>query len=137
VCVRVLRFPINHCVKPGTDERHIRSGRNQLRRDAQGAEWLCKRREERSPVPDECVLRALRYHHSTHLTRPTESWGFKPENIVVLTDDTRDPKRLPTKANILGAMKWLVKDAKAHDSLFFHCQRVIYTPHHHLLMHSI
>jgi len=49
-----------------------------------------------------------------------KSWGFKPENIVVLTDDTRDPKRLPTKANILGAMKWLVKDAKAHDSLFFH-----------------
>jgi len=49
-----------------------------------------------------------------------KSWGFKSENIVVLTDDTRDARRLPTKANILSAMKWLVKDAKAHDSLFFH-----------------
>jgi len=48
------------------------------------------------------------------------NWGFGKENIVVLTDDTRDPRRLPTKANIMGAMKWLVKDAKAHDSLFFH-----------------
>ena len=40
---------------------------------------------------------------------------------MILTDDNKDPKRLPTKANILDAMKWLVKDAKAHDSLFFHC----------------
>lgn len=45
---------------------------------------------------------------------------------MVLTDDTRDPRRLPTKANILGAMKWLVKDAKAHDSLFFHCGSYLY-----------
>jgi len=50
----------------------------------------------------------------------TKSWGFKSENIIVLRDDTQDPRRLPTKANILGAMKWLVKDAKAQDSLFFH-----------------
>jgi hypothetical protein len=26
----------------------------------------------------------------------------------------------PTKANILRAMHWLVKDAKPNDSLFFH-----------------
>lgn len=49
-----------------------------------------------------------------------KNWNFKSEDIFVLTDDTRDARRLPTKANILGAMKWLVKDAKAHDSLFFH-----------------
>jgi hypothetical protein len=47
---------------------------------------------------------------------------------VVLTDDTRDSRRIPTKANIMGAMKWLVKDAKAHDSLFFHCECAIYIP---------
>lgn len=62
----------------------------------------------------------------TYAPRSTESWNFKSENIIVLTDDTQDPRRLPTRANILGAMKWLVKDAKAHDSLFFHCESAIY-----------
>lgn len=57
-----------------------------------------------------------------YTTSPAENWNFKPEDIFVLTDDTRDVKRLPTKANMLGAMKWLVKDAKANDSLFFHCK---------------
>jgi hypothetical protein len=56
------------------------------------------------------------------MARSAENWNFKPEDIVVLTDDTHDPRRLPTRANILGAMKWLVKDSKAHDSLFFHCE---------------
>jgi hypothetical protein len=51
-----------------------------------------------------------------------ENWNFKSEDIVVLTDDTQDSRRRPTKANILGAMKWLVKGAKARDSLFFHCE---------------
>jgi metacaspase-1 len=27
----------------------------------------------------------------------------------------------PTRKNMFDAMKWLVKDAKKHDSLFFHC----------------
>ena len=40
---------------------------------------------------------------------------------MILTDDTKDRRRIPTKANILDAMNWLVKDSKAHDSLFFHC----------------
>lgn len=74
------------------------------------------------------------YHGPTHTTHSTGNWGFKSENIVVLTDDTRDSRRLPTKANILGAMKWLVKDAKAHDSLFFHCERAIYIRNHSLPM---
>lgn len=56
----------------------------------------------------------------------TEYWNFKSQDIMILTDDNKDPKRLPTKANMLDAMKWLVKDAKAHDSLFFHCEWTIY-----------
>jgi len=64
--------------------------------------------------------------HRHQQIHPTGNWGFGQENIMVLTDDTRDPRRLPTKANILGAMKWLVKDAKAHDSLFFHCRNYLY-----------
>jgi hypothetical protein len=39
-----------------------------------------------------------------------------------LTDDAKDAGSLPTRDNILGAMKWLVKDARAHDSLFIHCK---------------
>jgi len=62
------------------------------------------------------------YCGSAHMTHFAGNWGFKQEDIVVLTDDSRDSKRLPTKANIMGAMKWLVKGAKAHDSLFFHCE---------------
>jgi len=62
------------------------------------------------------------YCGSAHMTRSTGNWGFRQEDILVLTDDSRDSKRLPTKANILGAMKWLVKGAKVHDSLFFHCE---------------
>ena len=40
--------------------------------------------------------------------------------MVILTDDQQNPMSQPTKANILRAMHWLVKDAKPNDSLFFH-----------------
>ncbi|KAF7327468.1 Histone acetyltransferase [Mycena kentingensis (nom. inval.)] len=46
--------------------------------------------------------------------------GYKPENIVVLTDDSPHQRSLPTRRNIIDAMHWLVKDARPHDSLFFH-----------------
>jgi len=39
---------------------------------------------------------------------------------VVLTDDQQNPRSRPTKSNMIGAMYWLVKDAKPNDSLFFH-----------------
>jgi hypothetical protein len=47
--------------------------------------------------------------------------GFHARDIIRLTDDARDPRNLPTRANILGAMRWLVRGARKHDSLFFHC----------------
>jgi len=40
--------------------------------------------------------------------------------MVILTDDKQDPMSQPTKANIIRAMFWLVKDARPNDSLFFH-----------------
>ncbi|KAF8638254.1 hypothetical protein AX17_002276 [Amanita inopinata Kibby_2008] len=46
--------------------------------------------------------------------------GYKPEDIVMLTDDSRNPVQMPTKVNILRAMQWLVKGASPDDSLFFH-----------------
>jgi hypothetical protein len=45
-------------------------------------------------------------------------FGFT--SAVILTDDQADEKKKPTYDNIINAMKWLVQDAKAGDSLFFH-----------------
>ncbi|KAF9054929.1 peptidase C14, partial [Hymenopellis radicata] len=47
-------------------------------------------------------------------------WGYKDEDIVMLTDDSKNPRQRPTRANIIDAMRWLVKDARTNDSLFFH-----------------
>jgi hypothetical protein len=47
-------------------------------------------------------------------------FGYKREDMVLLTDDQQNPMSQPTKANILRAMHWLVKDAAPNDSLFFH-----------------
>lgn len=47
-------------------------------------------------------------------------FGYKREDMVILTDDQQNPMSQPTKANILRAMHWLIKDARPNDSLFFH-----------------
>lgn len=47
-------------------------------------------------------------------------FGYKREDMVILTDDQQNPISQPTKQNILRAMHWLVKDARPNDSLFFH-----------------
>ncbi|CAG8513131.1 1060_t:CDS:2 [Funneliformis mosseae] len=49
-----------------------------------------------------------------------ELYGFREEDMVILTDNQKDKQRIPTKDNILKAMKWLVHDAKPNDSYFFH-----------------
>ena len=55
-----------------------------------------------------------------------EHFGYRREDMVILTDDQQRLKSQPTKQNILHAMHWLVKDA---DSLFFHYSGMI-TGHH-------
>jgi hypothetical protein len=47
-------------------------------------------------------------------------FGYKREDMVLLTDDQQNPMSQPTKQNIVRAMHWLVKDAQPNDSLFFH-----------------
>jgi len=47
-------------------------------------------------------------------------FGFTPETSRTLTDDQTDTSKVPTRANILAALKWLVDGAKPGDSLFFH-----------------
>jgi len=49
-----------------------------------------------------------------------EHFGYKREDMVILTDDQQNPMSQPTKQNVLRAMHWLVKDARPNDSLFFH-----------------
>jgi metacaspase-1 len=49
-----------------------------------------------------------------------QRYQFSFGDMVILTDDNPDPRSKPTKEIIIRAMKWLVKDARPHDSLFFH-----------------
>ncbi|KAL6302949.1 peptidase C14, caspase domain-containing protein [Sparassis latifolia] len=49
-----------------------------------------------------------------------DHWNYKAEDIVLLTDDSHNPRQKPTRANILNAMHWLVQSAHKHDSLFLH-----------------
>ncbi|KAA8646515.1 caspase family protein [Aspergillus tanneri] len=49
-----------------------------------------------------------------------ERFGYRREDMVILTDDQKNAMSIPTKANILRAMQWLVKGAQPNDSLFIH-----------------
>jgi hypothetical protein len=47
-------------------------------------------------------------------------YHYRPENVMILTDDLPDRTQHPTRQNMINAMHWLVEGAKCHDSLFFH-----------------
>lgn len=47
-------------------------------------------------------------------------FGYREENIRVLSDDSPDPRWWPTRRNMLDHMQWLVHDARPNDSFFFH-----------------
>ncbi|GAB1309846.1 Ca(2+)-dependent cysteine protease [Madurella fahalii] len=49
-----------------------------------------------------------------------ENYGYKREDMVILTDDQQDPIMQPTKQNIIRAMQWLVAGAQPNDALFLH-----------------
>lgn len=46
--------------------------------------------------------------------------GYKEDDMVVLTDEARDPRSIPTRQNMTAAMHWLVRGAQPGDALFFH-----------------
>ncbi|KAJ8086888.1 hypothetical protein PM082_005713 [Marasmius tenuissimus] len=46
--------------------------------------------------------------------------GFRREDIMTLRDDSPNPRKRPTRKNMLAAMRWLVEGAQKDDSLFFH-----------------
>ncbi|KAI1495687.1 caspase domain-containing protein [Biscogniauxia marginata] len=49
-----------------------------------------------------------------------ERYNYRREDMIILTDDQRDPIMQPTKANIIRAMGWLVNGARPNDALFLH-----------------
>jgi len=49
-----------------------------------------------------------------------ENHQFSHSNIIVLTDDNKNPQNQPTRKNMLNSMQWLVKDAQPDDALFIH-----------------
>ncbi|ORY06989.1 hypothetical protein K493DRAFT_332938 [Basidiobolus meristosporus CBS 931.73] len=49
-----------------------------------------------------------------------EHYGFRSQDMVILTDDQRDPRFQPTRANIINGMNWLVNGAQPNDAYFLH-----------------
>ncbi|KAH8918555.1 hypothetical protein BT69DRAFT_1285591 [Atractiella rhizophila] len=50
-----------------------------------------------------------------------DRYNYKAKDIVTLLDHPKRGKReVPTRKNIIDAMKWLVQDARVNDSLFMH-----------------
>jgi len=47
-------------------------------------------------------------------------YGFERNNMRVLTDDKRSVNGVPTRANIIDGMRWLVANSQPGDILFFH-----------------
>lgn len=47
-------------------------------------------------------------------------FGFRPENVLIMTDDMPDPMRLPTRYNMFLGFQWLLTGMKPGDSLVFH-----------------
>ncbi|EIW85876.1 hypothetical protein CONPUDRAFT_78523 [Coniophora puteana RWD-64-598 SS2] len=75
-----------------------------------GINYIGQKRELKGCINDVRKIREFLIKH----------WGYQPNDIVLLMDDTTHPRRMPTKKNMLDGMKWLVKGARPHDSLFFH-----------------
>ena len=47
-----------------------------------------------------------------------KNWGFTNEECRILTDDSKDNQKRPTRQNMIDGMKWLCQNAKAGDRLF-------------------
>lgn len=47
-------------------------------------------------------------------------FGYDRNDVVMLLDGSANPREIPTRENILAAMRWLVEGAQPNDSLFFH-----------------
>ncbi|KAK0475412.1 caspase domain-containing protein [Armillaria novae-zelandiae] len=65
-----------------------------------------------------CIKDAVQI--SSFLSEHWDSSSRGAVKIKVLRDDSKNDKEMPTKSNIIKAMRWLVKGARREDSLVFH-----------------
>jgi hypothetical protein len=66
------------------------------------------------------IGKEIRFLSNGVLADISERYRYRPEDIVMLTDDSTNPRQIPNKANIIQAMHWLVQGARPDDALFFH-----------------
>jgi len=71
-------------------------------------------------IGTENSLEGCIYDAENEMRMLCEHFGFPEDNIRVLTDDKGDKSQIPTKANMLTNMKWLMEGAKKGDVLYFH-----------------
>ncbi|CAN6284503.1 unnamed protein product [Urochloa humidicola] len=50
----------------------------------------------------------------------TSKFGFPDDCILELTENESDPSKVPTRENLVRAMRWLVEGCEGGDSLVFH-----------------
>ncbi|KAI5005298.1 hypothetical protein ZWY2020_032541 [Hordeum vulgare] len=123
LCRRVTRVERHRSVgAPPSPPRTVRSASRELpagypatrgkkRAVLVGVSYTGTDHELRGTVKDvECMRTLLR-----------DKFGFPGDSILVLTEERSDePYRVPTRENLLLAMRWLVEGCGAGDSLVFH-----------------
>ncbi|KAG9451488.1 hypothetical protein H6P81_011453 [Aristolochia fimbriata] len=75
-----------------------------------GVSYKCRRNELKGSANAVSCMKALLRN----------KLGFPDDCILVLSEDENNTCRLPTKQNMRSAMRWLVQDCKAGDSLVFY-----------------
>ncbi len=96
--------------------------RDKLHWELESAGRVYQRCSQRTKVHHWYVLPSL-YSRSLNSLREgchVERYRYQPDDIVMLTDDSRNPRQIPTRANTIQAMHWLVSNAQPDDALFFH-----------------
>ncbi|KAM3320261.1 metacaspase-1 [Capsicum chacoense] len=101
---------------PSPYNYHLTSGQNSLSQGGRkravivGISYKNTKNELKGCINDAKCMRFLL----------TNRFKFPQDSILMLTDEERDPYRIPTKHNIRMAMYWLVQGCQAGDSLVFH-----------------
>ncbi|KAM7251198.1 hypothetical protein ACFE04_023081 [Oxalis oulophora] len=49
-----------------------------------------------------------------------DNFGFRPDNILVLSEEEQDQRLMPTRKNIVEGLQWLVQGCQSGDSLVFY-----------------
>ncbi|KAJ0988617.1 hypothetical protein J5N97_006973 [Dioscorea zingiberensis] len=75
-----------------------------------GASYIGKRYELKGTINDVNCMKYFLVHH----------FDFPENSIVVLTEEEKDPSRIPTRRNMEDAMRWLMADVSSGHSLVFH-----------------